>query len=111
MNQTSSGIRQSSVALAVAGLATLLTLGLPVEGATIGRTNSVRVFLVAAIALIAIAALSASPVRVRKLTLGAVVMLGITIALIVANAAPQGLIVLLIALGALVWARKAPATS
>lgn len=108
MNSASTGIRQSSVALAAAGLATLLTLGLPVEGETIGRTNSVRVFLVAAIALIAMAALSASPDRVRKLSLAAVVMLSVTIALIVGNAAPQGLIVLLIALGALVWAHEAP---
>lgn len=101
------GIRHTSVALAVAGAATVISLGLRVEGDQIGRMNTVRVFLVAAIALMVMAASSSSaPNRARTLVLGAIAMLGTTIALIVGNAAPQGLIVLLIALGALVYVRQ-----
>ncbi len=112
MNDAStSDVRHVPVALAIAGAATVLTLGLRVEGGDIGRTNPVRVLIVAAIALIALAAVSASPSRSRHLSLGAIVMLGVTIALIVGDAAPQVLIVLLIAVGALVWARKQPAGS
>jgi hypothetical protein len=99
----------TTVALLVAGLATLASLGLRVEAGQIGRTSSVRVFLVAAIAMIAMAAAASAtrhragaPQRARTLVLGAMTMLGTAIALIVGNAAPQGLIVLLIALAALV---------
>lgn len=97
-------VRTAALALAVAGAATLLSLGLPVEGSQVGRSSSVRVFLVAALALIALAAVSSSsPSRSRSLMLGAMAMLGLTIALIVGNPAPQGLVVLLIALAGVTY--------
>lgn len=101
------GVRPAAIALTVAGAATLLSLGLRVEGSQLGRTNAVRVFLVAALALIAMSSMSSSsPSRARTMVLGAMAMLGLTIALIVGNAAPQGLVVLLVALAALTYVRN-----
>lgn len=98
------GIRPTAIALAVAGAATLLSLGLRVEGSQLGRANSVRVFLVAALALVAMSAVSSpSPSRARIMVRGAMAMIGLTIALTVGNAAPQGLVVLLVALAALTY--------
>jgi len=79
-------------------------MGLRVEGSQLGRASSVRVFLVAALALIAMSAVSSSsPSRARTMVRGAMAMLGLTIALIAGNAAPQGLVVLLVAIAALTY--------
>jgi len=40
------GVRPAAIALAVAGAATLLSMGLRVEGSQLGRASSVRVFLI-----------------------------------------------------------------
>jgi len=94
-------------ALAMAGAASVLLLGLWVEADQIGRTSTVRIFLVAAIALIAVAA-AAPPAtrRYRAAIGGAVGMLVTTVVLTLGDRATQGLVVMLIAIASLMVALR-----
>ncbi len=99
-------------ALWVAAASTTLALGLPLQGDAPGRVLSVRVFLVAAIVLTTIAAAGQlEPRAVRGLISLAIGSLVATLVLVLSGVAPAGLIALAIALAALVWVRKQPATS
>jgi len=98
-------------ALFAAGATALLALGLPVAAGFPGRFLTIRLFLVAALAFIALAWASASHRRQQQFVFGALVMFGTTIALILRNASTQGLVVLLVGFGALFWARKQLASS
>lgn len=101
---------RSVTALWVAAASTALSLGLPLHGGSPGRVLPVRVFLVAAIVLISIAAAGHLDRRtVRGLTSLAIGSLVATLGLVLAGVAPAGLIVLLVAVTALVWACKQPA--
>lgn len=95
-----------SAALAIAAAATTLCLGLPVERGVIGRGHSIRVLLAAAIVLIAVAALSAMPARRRGALLGAIASLGASIALVLDDVARTGLVVLIVAMVALIYAHR-----
>jgi len=106
-----SGARPVAV-LWVAAASTTLALGLPLHGDAPGRVLSVRVFLVAAIVLTTIAAAgNLDPRAERGLISLATGSLVATLVLVLSGVAPGGLIALAIALAALVWARKQPATS
>lgn len=103
---------RSVTALWVAAASTALSLGLPLHGGTPGRVLPERVFLIAAIGLTSIAAAGHLDQRtVRGLISLAIGSLVATLALVLAGVAPAGLIVLLVALGALVWERKQRASS
>jgi hypothetical protein len=97
-----------SPALWVAIAASVLCLGLPIVAGFPGRVLTVRVLLVGAVVLIALAL--AAPVvrrRERHLVVGAVVLLGFTAALLVRALAPTGLVLLAIAIGSLLWQQRA----
>ena len=103
-----SGTNRQHPALWVAVAATVLCLGLPIVAGFPGRVLTVRVLLVAAVVLITLA-LAAPSVRQRErhLVAGAVVLLGFTMALLVRVLAPSGLVLLSIAIGSLLWQRRA----
>lgn len=106
MNGSSRKSMRTTAGLTVSGAASVLLLGMRVEADQIGRTSTVRVFLVAAIALIALAAPSK---RGSRAFIGAAItMLVMTLALRLGDRAPQGLVVMLIAIASLVAVLRSP---
>jgi hypothetical protein len=112
---TVSSAARSPVLLWTALVATILVLALPIVGApdgsvtATGRDLTVRVLLVAAVVLTALAAVprSSSRRRTRHLVTGAVVLVGFTAALLIRILTPTGAVLLTIAIGALLWQRHA----
>jgi hypothetical protein len=99
--------RQDRLLLFVAAAATALLLGLPLVGDVPGRALQVRVFLVATIVLLAIAAFGGNTIaRTRLLVTSALVLLGATAALVLRDITPTGTILLAIAIGALAFQRR-----
>jgi hypothetical protein len=95
-------------ALWVAIAATVLSLGLPLEADLLGREHRVRVLLVGAIVLIALAL--GAPTRRSKadhLVVAALVLLGFTAALVARAMVPSGAVLLALAIGSLLWQRRA----
>jgi hypothetical protein len=104
--------RRHRLALWVAIAATVLCLGLPIVAGFPGRVLTIRVLLVGAVVLIALAlAAPAARQRERRLVLGAVILLGFTAALIIRFLEPSGAILLAIAIGSLLWQRRTWARS
>ena len=91
----------------IAGIATFLMLGLPLEGPIPGRFLAERLFIVAAIVATAFAAAPGTTLR-KSITLinVAIGSLAITAALVLANIAPSGAILLGIAACSLLWQKK-----
>jgi hypothetical protein len=112
---TVSNAARSSMLLWTALVATILVLALPVVGTpdgsvtATGRELTVRVLLVAAVVLTALAALPQSSSRRRNLHLitGAVVLVGFSAALLIGFLTPTGAVLLTIAIGSLLWQRRA----
>jgi hypothetical protein len=97
-----------SPALWVALAATALTLGLPLVGDLPGRVLTVRVLLVGAIVLLGFAASGTSHRRNREqLVVAALALLVFTAALVVRAITPTGVVLLSIAIGSLLWQRRA----
>ena len=97
-----------SPALWVAIAATALSLGLPLVGDLPGRVLTVRVLLVAAIVLLIIAMAGSTTGQTRDhLVVAAVGLLVFTAALVSRGSAPTGVVLLAIAIGSLVWQRRA----
>jgi hypothetical protein len=95
-------------ALWVAIAATVLCLGLPLVAGFPGRVLAVRVLLVGAVVLIALAlAAPAARQRQRNLVVAALVLLGFTAALLIRVITTSGVVLLAIAIGSLVWQRRA----
>ena len=112
---TVSKAARSPVLLWTALVAMVLVLGLPVIGAhdgsamVTGRELTVRVLLVVAVVLTALAAVPRSSSRrhTRHLVTGAVVFVGFTAALLIRALTPTGAVLLTVAIGALLWQRRA----
>jgi hypothetical protein len=95
------------VPLLIGGGATLLMLGLPLEGTTAGRFLTERVFLVAALVVIALAAAPGhSRARANAMLNVALGLLGITAALVLADIAPAGAILLGVVVASLLWQKR-----
>ena len=95
-------------ALWVAIAATVLCFGLPLVPGFPGRVLTVRVLLAGAVVLIALAlAAPSARRRERHLVVGAVVLLGSTAALVIRLVTPSGAVLLAIAIGSLLWQRRA----
>ena len=98
---TVSKAARSPVLLWTALVAMVLVLGLPVIGArdgsamVTGRELPVRVLLVVAV------------VRTRHLVTGALVFVGFTAALLIRALTPTGAVLLTVAVGTLLWQRRA----
>jgi hypothetical protein len=100
-------------------VATVLVLALPIVGTAdgsvtaSGRELTVRVLLVAALVLTALAAATRSLSRrgVRHLVTGALVLVGFTAALLIRFLTPTGAVLLTVAIGSLIWARRRLAES
>jgi hypothetical protein len=109
------GTRRPPVLLWTALVATLLALTLPLVGTTdgsvtlTGRELTVRVLLVGALVLIALAAAptSSSRGRARHLVTAAVVLVGFTAALLIRFLTPTGTVLLTVAIACLLWQRRA----
>ena len=97
-----------SPALWVAIAATGLSLGLPLVGDLPGRAHIVRVLLVGAIVLLTIAVAGAKQRRTREhLVVAALGLLVFAVALVVRVISPTGVVLLSIAIGSLLWQRRA----
>ena len=103
------------VLLWTALVATVLVLALPVVGTSDGsvtlpgRELTVRILLVAALVLTALAAAprSSSRRRARHLITAAVVLVGFTAALLIRFLTPTGAVLLTVVIGSLLWQRRA----
>jgi hypothetical protein len=112
---TASNAARSPVLLWTALVATILVLALPIVGTSdgsvtaTGRELTVRVLLVAAVVLTALAAVprSSSRRRTRQLVTGAVVLVGFSAALLIRFLTPTGAILLTVAIVTLLWQRRA----
>jgi hypothetical protein len=109
-----SNAARSPVLLWAAIVATILALALPLVGTAdgsvslTGRELTVRVLLVAALVLTALAVpRSSSRRRTRHLVTGAVVLVGFTAALLIRFLTPTGAVLLTVAIGSLLWQRHA----
>jgi chromate transport protein ChrA len=97
-----------SPALWVAIAATVLSLGLPLVGDVPGRDHIVRVLLVGAIVLLIVAVAGARQRRTREhLVVASLGLLVFTVALLVRAISPTGVVLLSIAIGSLLWQRRA----
>ncbi len=112
---TVSNAARSPMLLWTALVATVLVLALPVVGTpdgsvtATGRELTVRVLLVAAIVLTALAAVPRSSSRRRSLHLvtGAVALVGFSTALLIRFLTPTGAVLLTVAIVTLLWQRRA----
>jgi hypothetical protein len=101
-----------SPALWVAIAATALSLGLPLVGDLRGHVLSVRVLLVGAIVLLTVAVAESRERRTREHLVGAaLVLLVFTAALVIRGVTSTGVVLLAIAIGSLLWQRRAWARS
>jgi hypothetical protein len=92
--------------------ATVLSLGLPLVADLPGRVLTVRVLLVGAIVLLTVAAAGSTRARTRDhLVVGALGLLILTAALVIRAVTPTGVVLLAIAIGGLLWQRRAWARS
>ena len=97
-----------SPALWVALAATVLSLGLPLVGDLPGRVLTVRVLLVGAIVLLTVAVAGTKRSRARgQLVVAALGLLVFTLALVIRAITPTGVVLLAIAIGSLLWQRRA----
>jgi hypothetical protein len=103
---------RGSAPLWVAIVATVLSLGLPLAADLPGRALTVRVLLVGAVVLLAIAAFRSRPRDAREhLVVAALGLLVFTAALVIRAITPTGAVLLTIAIGSLLWQRHAWARS
>lgn len=95
-------------ALWVALAAVVLSLGLPLVGDSPGRVLTVRVLLVGAIVLLIVALAGTKQHRTpEQLVVAALCLLVFTVALVVRAITPTGVILMSIAIGSLLWQRRA----
>ena len=97
--------------LLVAVAAAVLMLGRPIAGDALGMELDERVLIVAALVFIALAAAARTAERARSLLGAAIATLVATTALLLSSITPTGAVLLVFAIGSLVWQRRALAST
>jgi hypothetical protein len=99
--------RRNGAPIFVAAGATALLLGLPLADGLPGKVLDVRVFIIGALVLIALAGLAGEHTsQARTLLAGAIASLVATAALVLSDIVATGAILLVIAIGSLLWQRR-----